>query len=266
MLRICQAAQANRTSQSLSKSIAAPTLKNEKKIKHENTTMCIVHSILRDATTPYTKPLPAIVHNKYQLKDKLLLNNSIMTSKSSSLIIFTFFISILLVSCSNNNRLTYEINSTGDTLSKTEYLNDGIIEVSYNVNRESNYYGDEIITFKDSLIHGLSKTFHSNDKIKSIVEFKNGRIWNVKTYQDSSGNKLDYGYINNGNGRLKIYWEDISMLKEEGDVINGFKEGHWYSYCGDGISICDSTLFTKGRNEFMKEWEEYGNPFFQVYN
>ncbi len=29
--------------------------KNEKKIKHESTTMCIVHSTLRDATTPYTE-------------------------------------------------------------------------------------------------------------------------------------------------------------------------------------------------------------------
>ena len=28
--------------------------KNEKKIMHESTTMCIVHSTLRDATTPYT--------------------------------------------------------------------------------------------------------------------------------------------------------------------------------------------------------------------
>ena len=51
----CQAAQGSRTIQSLSKSVSFPTLKNEKKIKHENTTMCIVHSTLRDATTPYTR-------------------------------------------------------------------------------------------------------------------------------------------------------------------------------------------------------------------
>ena len=37
----CQAAQANRTSQSLSKSVSFPTLKNEKKIKHDCTTMAI---------------------------------------------------------------------------------------------------------------------------------------------------------------------------------------------------------------------------------
>src|SRR5690606_31330077 len=36
--------------------MSAPTLKTKKKIKHENTTkMCIVHSTLRDATTPYTE-------------------------------------------------------------------------------------------------------------------------------------------------------------------------------------------------------------------
>jgi hypothetical protein len=33
--------KANRTNQNLSKSMAAPTLKNKKKIKHENTTMAI---------------------------------------------------------------------------------------------------------------------------------------------------------------------------------------------------------------------------------
>ena len=36
--------------------------KNEKKIKHESTTMCIVHSTLRDATTPYTKRYAIRLH------------------------------------------------------------------------------------------------------------------------------------------------------------------------------------------------------------
>jgi hypothetical protein len=54
-IHIAKSLKAKRTSQNLSKSMAAPTLKNEKKIKHENTTMCIVHSTLRDATTPYTE-------------------------------------------------------------------------------------------------------------------------------------------------------------------------------------------------------------------
>ena len=53
-IHIAKSLNASHTSQNLSKSVFAPTLKNEKKIKHENTTMCIVHSTLRDATTPYT--------------------------------------------------------------------------------------------------------------------------------------------------------------------------------------------------------------------
>lgn len=54
-IHIAKSLKANRTRQNLSKSMAAPALKNEMKIKHENTTMCIVHSTLRDATTPYTE-------------------------------------------------------------------------------------------------------------------------------------------------------------------------------------------------------------------
>jgi hypothetical protein len=54
-IHIAKSLKTYRTSQNLSKSMSAPTLKNEKKIKHENTTMCIVHSTLRDATTPYTE-------------------------------------------------------------------------------------------------------------------------------------------------------------------------------------------------------------------
>jgi len=38
-IHIAKSLKAKRTSQNLSKSMAAPTLKNEKKIKHENTTI-----------------------------------------------------------------------------------------------------------------------------------------------------------------------------------------------------------------------------------
>ncbi len=41
--------KANRKSQSLSISMSLPTLQIKRKIKHENTTICIVHSTLRDS-------------------------------------------------------------------------------------------------------------------------------------------------------------------------------------------------------------------------
>jgi hypothetical protein len=50
-----QFAQTSRTNQKLQKSMSLPTLQTERKIKYENTTMCILHSTLRDATTPYTE-------------------------------------------------------------------------------------------------------------------------------------------------------------------------------------------------------------------
>ena len=41
--------------QKLQKSMALSTLKKQLKTKYENTTMCIVHRPLLDATTPYTE-------------------------------------------------------------------------------------------------------------------------------------------------------------------------------------------------------------------
>ena len=43
--------------------------KNEKKIKHESTTMCIVHSTLRDATTPYTERCKTLKPRKMKNKE-----------------------------------------------------------------------------------------------------------------------------------------------------------------------------------------------------
>jgi antitoxin component YwqK of YwqJK toxin-antitoxin module len=186
--------------------------------------------------------------------------------KSSKLIGSLFLVSILITNCNQSKSVTYSISSFGDTLSKTVSLGEGEDRVYYYDPRVYDNYVEQIITYKDSLMHGMSTTFHSNGKIKSVVEFKNGKIWNVKVYQDSSENKLDYGLIENGNGRLKIYWKDLRTLKKEGGVVNGFKEDYWYSYCGDGEEICDSTLFSNGRDEFMQEWESSGNPFFQQYD
>jgi hypothetical protein len=71
-IHIAKSLKTYRTSQNLSKSMSAPTLKNEKKIKHENTTMCIVHSTLRVATTPYTERCTTKNSGKKQLFSSLI--------------------------------------------------------------------------------------------------------------------------------------------------------------------------------------------------
>lgn len=185
-------------------------------------------------------------------------------------VLHTFFGVLLLLftfGC-NNGQISYSVSDFGDTLSKTELFKKGsLAKVSYyEYNEDGEKYISDVIFYKDSIMHGVAKTYHSNGQLKSEVEFKSGKIWNVMTYLDSSGNNLDYGHIDDGNGRLKMYYRDISVLKEEGDVVNGKKEGYWYSFCGNGVEVCDSTFFNNGRDEFMDSWEELGNHFFQEYH
>lgn len=65
-IHIAKSLKANRTSQNLSQSMSAPTLKKEKKIKHENTTMCIApFGMLRHHTRNVTCKQTNEVENKY---------------------------------------------------------------------------------------------------------------------------------------------------------------------------------------------------------
>lgn len=178
------------------------------------------------------------------------------------------FFLLFFSSCNNSEKISYSISDFGDTLSKTEVLdNKNITKVTYYEDSENGEtFISQVISYKDQVMHGITRNFHSNGHIKSEVEFKSGKIWNVNIYEDSSGNALDYGSIDNGNGRLKMYYRDISILKKEGNLVDGKKEGYWYSYCGDGVEVCDSILFIDGRDEFMNSWEEPGNLFIQEYN
>lgn len=184
--------------------------------------------------------------------------------------LFTCFLIVTITSCSYNSSkvLTeYSVSSLGDTVSKMEtFPEKGIKEVTYYEDINNTSYVSKVIQYKDDYKHGDSKTFHSNGKLKSIVVFKNDKIWEVKTYLDSSGTSIDYGEIHEGNGRLKRYYTDISVLKEEGNVVDGMKEGYWIEYCGNGIEVCDSVLFRNGRDEFMDEWEDMGYSFYQEYD
>ena len=63
------------------------------------------------------------------MEEKLLMNYSNMLISYFSKIVFTFCLSILLANCSYKGHQTYNISSFGDTLSRTEHLNDGIKKV-----------------------------------------------------------------------------------------------------------------------------------------
>lgn len=165
-------------------------------------------------------------------------------------------------SCQNKHESTdlneqYYINSEGDTMMVTIPLGDSLYRTTnYRMNDGKKIKSEVIHHLEDATPHGKSIVYHSNGQLKSDVEFKNGKIWEVNKYMDSVGKDLDYGYIDKGKGYLKKYYVDISILEEEGKVRNGYKDGYWIQYCGDGVKVCDSTLYEKGKDEIMREIEE----------
>ncbi|NOX47989.1 MAG: hypothetical protein GXO89_13525 [Chlorobi bacterium] len=87
----------------------------------------------------------------------------------------------------------------------------------------------------NNMLHGLCKDFYKNGQLKYYVKYDKGHLLEVYEYYDINKNKLDYGYIKNGNGHLKKYNKN-GKLREEGNVVNGFREGEWKIYNNMGLS------------------------------
>src|SRR5690554_2130209 len=192
-------------------------------------------------------------------------------TKIDSTYFFAILVFVIFSSCNNSKDLavsdeSYYINHEGDTSRVTEYVGDSLFRSThYRFNDKGKTRFQVVHHLKNAKPHGTSKFYHSNGSLKSIVVYRNGKIWEVEAYKDSSGNDLDYGKINKGDGYLKEYSDDSSILREEGEIIEGYKEGYWIQYCGNGVSICDSTLYTKGKDRIMREIEEGGLPVYQTY-
>ena len=193
--------------------------------------------------------------------------------KNKSIYFYLIIVLIIIsVSCKNkhesiNSNEEYYINSRGDTMTVTKPIGDSLYQTIKYRMRDGKKVKSEIIHhFDDAMPHGKSITYHSNGQLKSVVEFKEGKIWEVNKYMDSMGRNLDYGFIDKGEGFLKKYYVDLSLLEEEGKVKDGYKYGYWIQYCGDGKRVCDSTLYDKGKSQIMKDIEEEGLPVYQMYN
>jgi len=178
---------------------------------------------------------------------------------------------VVSTSCNNSEKITvsnesYYVNSNGDTSRVTQHVGDSLYRSTYyRFNDKGKNKFEVIHHLKNATPHGESKFYHSNGNLKSIIIFRKGEIWEVKAYKDSSGNDLDYGEINKGNGYIIEYAVDSSIPREEGEVIQGYKEGYWIQYCGNGLDICDSVLYTHGKDKIMREIEEGGLPVNQTY-
>lgn len=137
----------------------------------------------------------------------------------------------------------------GDTLSVSNYkrgkLNGKAVTYNENGTVEAKY------SFVNGKFNGYQERYYSNGQLCCKVFLKNDLLWNVIEVYDSSGAKLDYGTICDGNGLMKSYYID-GNLKNKGFYLKGRRKGWWYFYTNTG-TIIDSTFY--GGNE---EPDDYG--------
>jgi len=110
---------------------------------------------------------------------------------------------------------------------------------------------DYLISFDDQGNkngHSISK--NENGTLFQEVDYINGKIYNISTYNDRQGNPLKIGSLSNGNGTLNEYingslvneWQLVDGLFESDSV---FIEDNW-----DGYSYLNSSA-----------WKVYENPY-----
>jgi hypothetical protein len=86
--------------------------------------------------------------------------------------------------------------------------------------------------------------FYPNGVEKCKTVHINDRLDKVYFVNDTSGQRLDFGKIENGNGHVKIY-DFKGTLVYSGNYVNGNREGWWMAYNFSG-PIMDSILYKDG--------------------
>nr|WP_307776098.1 hypothetical protein [uncultured Cetobacterium sp.] len=88
--------------------------------------------------------------------------------------------------------------------------------------------------YKDGKKDGIQETFYEETgKIRSRISYREGRVNGIVEWYDEKGNILDKQELKDGNGRWKAFW-DNGIIREEGELKNGYPIGEWREYTSDG--------------------------------
>ena len=161
----------------------------------------------------------------------------------------------------NNNNIS-ELKSGKGYIKK--YNNNGVLEFEGEyINGEKNGKGKEY-NFQGSLIfegeysngkrQGKGTEYFYFPKIKFIGEYKLDKKWNGKGY-DINGNYI-YELID-GKGIIKEF-NDVGILRYEGSIINGEKNGKGKEYSLFGLLIYEGDFINGQRNGIGKEYDNFG--------
>lgn len=132
---------------------------------------------------------------------------------------------------------------SGDTLQKSYFKDDKLYGVSRSY-FEHNKLHHYIECFND-LRHGITREYYQNGQLHIECIYDMDRLWEVRALYDSTGNKLDFGNLKDGNGFIKSYYLGGS-LEHEGGIKNGVRHGQWRFYTNTGV-LMNSFWYVDGR-------------------
>lgn len=131
----------------------------------------------------------------------------------------------------------------GDIIEYTETYVDGIL----NGPKTWYSYDDKVVleeNYKNDKIEGEQKAYYENGNIKSIVDYKNGRIIKIEALAQD-GTVLHKSDLSKGTGLWKYFWENGNVL-EEGSYKNWKKDGKWVKYRENG-EVDVTTIYKNGK-------------------
>jgi antitoxin component YwqK of YwqJK toxin-antitoxin module len=105
----------------------------------------------------------------------------------------------------------------------------------------------------NGLLEGIGENYYPNGKVESIIEYKAGKVWNVKEMRDASGRILNPGTLKDGTGELIYYRADGSKMKKF-LMFNGVANGRCEYYYLNNKVMIEGHFFN---NKLSGKWKEY---------
>lgn len=108
--------------------------------------------------------------------------------------------------------------------------------------------------YKDGKKNGTQKTFYRiNGKIRSKIDYVNGRVMGTAEWFDKSGNSMYKSDLTKGSGPWVTYW-DNGKIKEKGQMLNGYPNGEWKEYTNTGA--LEKIVRYRNGARIYQEWHQ----------